>query len=281
MSSPNMTMGTLYWQLNDVWQGPTWSSIEFGGKKASQSLFIKPIPVLLKPLLTHQFLSGKWKALHYVIRRVYNPVLVSALVNKATDEVEIHLTTEIFNQMRVQGTITVQLLSYKDSANPIKTKSLNVDVPASTSQKVIASPLSDILEQTAASNEVFLHIEFTDTEEQYYTYTTLFLSALKHVRLPVAVVTITSVQWGADDKLVVALQANATAALVVVESIGILGYFSDNAFTMLAGRTYLLTFTPSKEAAENLTPEMLKDSLSVRSLVDMYYPEEDAATSTM
>jgi len=26
------TMGALYWQINDIWQGPTWASIEFGGK---------------------------------------------------------------------------------------------------------------------------------------------------------------------------------------------------------------------------------------------------------
>jgi beta-mannosidase len=26
------TMGALYWQLNDIWQAPTWASMEFGGK---------------------------------------------------------------------------------------------------------------------------------------------------------------------------------------------------------------------------------------------------------
>jgi beta-mannosidase len=26
------TMGALYWQINDIWQAPTWASIEFGGK---------------------------------------------------------------------------------------------------------------------------------------------------------------------------------------------------------------------------------------------------------
>lgn len=45
-----MTMGILYWQLNDIWQGTSWSSTEF---------------------------SGKWKSLHYFVKREYAPVVLS------------------------------------------------------------------------------------------------------------------------------------------------------------------------------------------------------------
>lgn len=30
MRTEHNTMGSLYWQLNDIWQAPTWASIEWG-----------------------------------------------------------------------------------------------------------------------------------------------------------------------------------------------------------------------------------------------------------
>jgi beta-mannosidase len=54
-------MGTLYWQLNDCWPAPTWSSIDY---------------------------HGNWKALHYAMREDYQPV---AILQKTTDKGEVQL----------------------------------------------------------------------------------------------------------------------------------------------------------------------------------------------
>ncbi len=42
-------MGLMYWQLNDIWQAPTWSTIEYG---------------------------LKWKMAHYYVRQMYAPIYV-------------------------------------------------------------------------------------------------------------------------------------------------------------------------------------------------------------
>jgi len=60
-------MGTLYWQLNDLWPVTSWSSIEYG---------------------------GKWKQLHYQARRFYAPVAVMAAPSADGKGIEIFVVND-------------------------------------------------------------------------------------------------------------------------------------------------------------------------------------------
>ncbi len=61
-------MGTLYWQLNDCWQVASWSSVDY---------------------------FGNWKALHYMARDFFAPLLISGLEDAEQGTVEIHVTSDL------------------------------------------------------------------------------------------------------------------------------------------------------------------------------------------
>lgn len=60
-------MGSLYWQLNDVWPVASWSSLEYG---------------------------GGWKLLHYEARRFYDPATLVFVVHPET--IELHALNDLF-----------------------------------------------------------------------------------------------------------------------------------------------------------------------------------------
>ena len=60
-------MGTLYWQLNDTWPVASWSSIDY---------------------------HHRWKALHYMAREFFAPLLLSGLEDADAGTVEVHLTND-------------------------------------------------------------------------------------------------------------------------------------------------------------------------------------------
>jgi hypothetical protein len=69
-----MTMGVLYWQLNDIWQGSSWSSVEY---------------------------SGRWKSLHYVAKREFAPFIVSIHERGGGDAVQVYGVSDVNEGLRV------------------------------------------------------------------------------------------------------------------------------------------------------------------------------------
>jgi beta-mannosidase len=73
-------MGTLYWQLNDVWPVASWSSIDS---------------------------KGKWKALQYKAKEVYADILLTAVVEKETLRISI-----VNDNLFTSGELTVQAIDF-------------------------------------------------------------------------------------------------------------------------------------------------------------------------
>lgn len=67
---PNRQLGSLYWQLEDIWQAPSWAGIEY---------------------------DGRWKVLHYTAKDIYQPVIISPFYNITTGDLEIYVTSDLWS----------------------------------------------------------------------------------------------------------------------------------------------------------------------------------------
>ncbi len=75
-------MGTLYWQLNDCWPVASWSSVDY---------------------------YGKWKALHYFVKKAYDDILISIV--ESSSQVECHLVSDRLAE--TTGKLKLELRDFK------------------------------------------------------------------------------------------------------------------------------------------------------------------------
>jgi len=95
------TMGTLYWQLNDVWPAVSWASLDY---------------------------LGNWKALHYYAKKAFKNVLISFYVENDT------LKTYLINdELKPQkGTLAIQIMDF--SGNELWSTSKVIEVSKNSSE---------------------------------------------------------------------------------------------------------------------------------------------------
>lgn len=104
-------MGTLYWQLNDVWPVSSWSSIEY---------------------------SGKWKALHYAARRFYSAV--APLLYSEAGKAYVKVCND--SASGFEGICTVSVVGFDGSV--LRCESFDVSVPSMAVSSVFELDLAAV-----------------------------------------------------------------------------------------------------------------------------------------
>ena len=114
------SMGCLFWQYNDIWPGMSWSSVDY---------------------------FGRWKALHYLARKFYAPILVSGLENVPNGTVEVFVTSDLPEAHDGKLTWQVTDLDGKSLAQ----ESARVKIPAGKSEKVKTLNLQEQIQKVGAN----------------------------------------------------------------------------------------------------------------------------------
>ncbi|XP_075705877.1 beta-mannosidase [Rhinoderma darwinii] len=229
------TMGALYWQLNDIWQAPSWSSIEYG---------------------------GKWKMLHYYAKDFFAPVAVSAFEDQ--DTLNIYGVSDLLEKCSFKLAVKV----YKwDSLIPVCARVTNEFVLSERSSGIIyKESIAELLSRcgnTTRQNSVIVfyllrngHISGTKNWH--------FLSSLKEAQgLLKSNIT---VSISKDDAVYMfTLISSSPAAFVWLDVWDIPGRFSDNGFLLTEEKTVIYFF-----AWETTTIRDLKKSLHISTIQDIY-----------
>ncbi|MBN9031239.1 MAG: glycoside hydrolase family 2 protein [Rhizobiales bacterium] len=206
-------MGTLYWQLNDTWPVASWASLDYG---------------------------GRWKAMHYLARRFFQPVTLAVIpegeafavsaVNDTAEAVEIE--AEFF------------LLSLAGERTPLH----RLSGPSSPdrAEKLFEIPRGEVPPQsvlawrfTAANGMASEGHIVPDT----YKALDLKPSGLTH-----------SVTAAEDGQWDIAIEAGGLALFVMIES-ETDGRYADNLFDLAGGESRRIRFTPTAALPPGAVPQ--------------------------
>ena len=202
-------MGTLYWQLNDIWPVASWASIDY---------------------------YGRLKALHYYAKRFYSPVLISCReTGEKTTRPYVILEPGLYDyETKAELTITNDTLSEFVGTVRSYLRDSYGTILESFEEKVKVSPLSTL---TLAEHD----FNKTDVSSNYYSYElvdnsgnivssgTVLFTAPKHFNFKNPELTAEVV----GDEIVV--RAKAYAKSIEIYSPDTDFILSDNFFDMNAG----------------------------------------------
>ncbi|MCL5995736.1 MAG: glycoside hydrolase family 2 protein [Chloroflexi bacterium] len=225
-------MGTLYWQIDDCWPVASWSSIDY---------------------------HGHWKALQYMAKKFYAPILVSAVEDTGTGKVEIHLTNDTLQASA--GDVAWRLTDAQGKS--LARGKVAAQIDPLKSALVETLDLSGPLKKHGARN-LMLWLEYVVKGKRISTNFATFARP-KHLELADPAIQLQAESLG-DNQFEVTLTAAKPALWAWLELDGIDARFSDGFMHLFPGGSQRVAVTPAKP----LTLKQFNKALRVYSLLDTY-----------
>jgi beta-mannosidase len=225
------SMGCVYWQYNDTWPSTSWSSVDY---------------------------FGRWKALQYLAKRFYAPVLVSGVEDAKAGTVDVHVTSDRLADCKGQVSWTVTDVAGK----PLQSGSKEVDIPARKSQPVQTVALGDLLKTRKPEDLlVWLKVVVDGTTESENLVTLTYPRAIELVDPQ-----LTSQVVEHDGRFKVILKAAHPALWTWLELDGVDARLSDNFVHVSQDHPVTIEVSPARP----MSRDEFQKALRVRSLYDTY-----------
>ena len=225
-------MGTLYWQLNDNWPVASWSSLDY---------------------------HGRWKALHYMAKKFYAPIIITGVENREDSTVEIHLTSDRLQDKT--GQINWQLRDV--SGQLILENSFEVNIKAQSNQHLRTLELQDYVNQYGA-RDLMLWLE-VEVDGEIIADNFVSFARPKHMQLEKPEIK-TKIKRLEAGKYWLSLSTDKTALWTWLELENFDIKLSDNFFHLYPEREIEVI----AEIEKDLRTEEFKNKLIIKSLIDTY-----------
>ncbi len=223
-------MGSIVWQLNDVWPGPSWSSIEYG---------------------------GNWKLLHYAEKEMFEPVhLAQAVKDNAYSVFLINDYKEDIN-----CSVKIHFMDF-NGKKVKKSEVIKIQVKSGTSKEVYKGNCTDS-ELKASDYFVFAELKTKSGNIVFESETTIFPSLYKKCEIEKPEI---KLEFTTDSsKIEITVTAQKPAFFVSLNSHEAKGTFSRNCFTVLPNKPVHVSFIPEnpeelKKALKLMTVKSLRDT---------------------
>jgi len=213
-------MGTLYWQLNDVWPGASWSTIDYYGDK---------------------------KLSHYNVKEAYKSTII--YYRDTEKAIELYgITDKLADQ---DLTLNFKLYSLKNETTLTKEQ---VSVTLKQNNSTLLHTLNkDKLFDETSMNETLLYFELVDNEQRLVDSYILNFIPLKDINLNKPVITYTTTIN--NNTVCYSLKSNVYAKSVVLK-LDMEGDFAENFIDILPDSEKKITFISNNTIDPSTLPPL-------------------------